>query len=34
MANYYASARSNYFRVKNRDALIADLKGIDVDVYH
>lgn len=32
MADYYASARSNYFQVKDPDALRRELAGLDIDV--
>jgi hypothetical protein len=32
MANYNASARSNYFQVKDPDALRRELAGLDIDV--
>jgi len=32
MANYYGAARSNYFKVKDVDALKEDLKGTEIMV--
>jgi hypothetical protein len=32
MADYYATARSNYFQVKDPDALRRELAGLDIDV--
>jgi hypothetical protein len=32
MANYYASARSNYFRVKDREQFVEALHGLPVSV--
>ena len=32
MANYYASARSNYFKVKNPDAFFEAMKPFDLDI--
>ena len=32
MANYYESARSNYFIVKDVDAFIAELKGTGLEI--
>jgi hypothetical protein len=32
MADYYATARSNYFQVKDPDALRRKLAGLDIDV--
>ena len=33
MANWYGSARSNYFKVKDRTAFEQALTGVDVQVY-
>lgn len=34
MANWYGSARSNYFRVKDRDAFLAWAEELGLTVMH
>ena len=34
MANWYGSARTNYFRVKDEEAFRAALAGFDIEIYN